>query len=131
MTVESTLRRPGYPAQGAAAEASNSRFLVRPASAADIPSLEQVERDAFPEQWPPTKFASEIRKTDALYLIAPPPEAAPPLAAPAPSASRMASVLDARPASAPAVGPDPAVTASPPASSAPPPRTFPAVLRSV
>jgi ribosomal-protein-alanine N-acetyltransferase len=69
MTAESTLSRQGY-LEDAAAHAANGRFIVRPAGPEDIASLEQLERDAFPEQWPPTRFASEIRKTDALYLIA-------------------------------------------------------------
>jgi ribosomal-protein-alanine N-acetyltransferase len=75
MAVESTLRGSPYLAPDATAEAANGRFLVRPAFGGDIQQLATVELEAFPEQWPPTRFASEIRKTDALYLVAVAPAA--------------------------------------------------------
>jgi ribosomal-protein-alanine N-acetyltransferase len=77
MAAESTLRGSPSLAVDAIAEAANGRFVVRPASAGDIQQLATVEREAFPEQWPPTRFASEIRKPDALYLVAVAPAAPP------------------------------------------------------
>lgn len=79
MTVETTLRRAGATATGAAAAAADGRFTVRPASPYDVPAMEQVEREAFPEQWPPTRFGSEVRKPGSLYLIAASPALASPL----------------------------------------------------
>jgi ribosomal-protein-alanine N-acetyltransferase len=82
MAAESTLRGSQYLATDAIAEAANGRFVVRPASIGDIQQLVTVEREAFPEQWPPTRFAGEIRKTDALYLVAVAPAAQPDALAP-------------------------------------------------
>lgn len=70
MAVQTRLSASAYGAETDAAIAADGRFLVRPAGMEDIPSLEQVEREAFPEQWPPTRFGNEIRKSEAIYLIA-------------------------------------------------------------
>ncbi|MBI4219744.1 MAG: ribosomal protein S18-alanine N-acetyltransferase [Chloroflexi bacterium] len=50
--------------------AADSRFVVRSAQPGDIAGLSEVEREAFPEQWPPTRFEREIKRSDALYLMA-------------------------------------------------------------
>ncbi|MBI4304925.1 MAG: hypothetical protein HY678_01270, partial [Chloroflexi bacterium] len=50
--------------------AADSRFIVRPARPGDLAGLVEVEGEAFPEQWPTTRFEREIRRTDALYLVA-------------------------------------------------------------
>lgn len=81
MAVQTRLNASAYRAEADAAIVADGRFYVRPAGANDIPSLEQVEREAFPEQWPPTRFANEFRKAEALYLIATTPDL-PVLAAP-------------------------------------------------
>jgi ribosomal-protein-alanine N-acetyltransferase len=103
MAVQARLNASTFGAEADAAVAADGRFFVHPAGADDIPSLEQVEREAFPEQWPPSRFANEIRKPEALYLIATSPgpsvqevagASATPPAPPAPPAS---SPMPARP----------------------------------
>jgi len=45
-------------------------YSLRPACLEDIPGLSQVEREAFPEQWPPPRFAAELAKSHTFYLVA-------------------------------------------------------------
>ena len=49
---------------------AGSAFRLRAATLDDIPELLQVEREAFPTQWPPTRFERELRKPHALCLVA-------------------------------------------------------------
>jgi ribosomal-protein-alanine N-acetyltransferase len=46
------------------------RYALRPARREDVPGLRQVEREAFPEQWPPTRFPAQFGKPHSLYLVA-------------------------------------------------------------
>lgn len=43
--------------------------LVRPMAPADIPQVEQIEREAFPTTWPPTSFKRELQNRLARYLV--------------------------------------------------------------
>ena len=45
-------------------------YTLRPACLEDVPGLSQAEREAFPEQWPPTRFAAELSKSHTFYLVA-------------------------------------------------------------
>ncbi len=45
-------------------------FGLRPLRAADIPQSVEVERDAFPTQFPPTSFRRELSNRRARYLVA-------------------------------------------------------------
>ncbi|MEK7681682.1 MAG: hypothetical protein AAB369_02505, partial [Chloroflexota bacterium] len=49
---------------------SQMPFLVRPMSFADIPQMEEIEREAFPTVWPPTSFPREMDNRLARYLVA-------------------------------------------------------------
>lgn len=44
-------------------------FLVRPMTLADIPQVEEIEREAFPTVWPPTSFRREMDNRLARYLV--------------------------------------------------------------
>ena len=48
---------------------SQMPFLVRPMSFADIPQMEEIEREAFPTVWPPTSFPREMDNRLARYLV--------------------------------------------------------------
>jgi len=43
---------------------------MRPAREEDVPGMRQAEREAFPEQWPPTRFSRELGKPHTVYLVA-------------------------------------------------------------
>jgi ribosomal-protein-alanine N-acetyltransferase len=45
-------------------------FRTRAAEAADASILSVIERDAFPSQWPPTRFIKEISRRRASYIVA-------------------------------------------------------------
>lgn len=45
-------------------------FYARPAEHRDAPVLSAVERDAFPTQWPPTRFSRELSRRRTSYLAA-------------------------------------------------------------
>ena len=45
-------------------------FLVRPASDLDVNKLADIEKEAFPEMFPPTQFGRELRNRKARYLVA-------------------------------------------------------------
>jgi ribosomal-protein-alanine N-acetyltransferase len=52
-------------------KATGIRRLVRPMSLADIPQVEEIEREAFPTSWPPSAFQHELRHNRiARYLVA-------------------------------------------------------------
>ncbi len=60
-----TLRLP------AGARAANvEAFYVRPAEHRDAAVLSTVEREAFPTQWPPTRFSREVTRRRTSYLAA-------------------------------------------------------------
>ncbi len=60
-----TLRLPA-----AVAAAKVEAFYVRPAEHRDAAVLSTVEREAFPTQWPPTRFSREITRRRTSYLAA-------------------------------------------------------------
>ena len=45
-------------------------FYVRPAEHRDAAALSAVEREAFPMQWPPTRFSREVTRRRTSYLAA-------------------------------------------------------------
>jgi len=45
-------------------------YETRAAEEADAAILSVIERDAFPSQWPPTRFIKEISRRRALYIVA-------------------------------------------------------------
>ncbi|MEX0761174.1 MAG: ribosomal protein S18-alanine N-acetyltransferase [Dehalococcoidia bacterium] len=45
-------------------------FRLRPASMEDVGAMEQVEREAFPTVFPPTRFRQELGRSNAQYLVA-------------------------------------------------------------
>ena len=45
-------------------------FRTRHAEEADSSVLSVIERDAFPSQWPPTRFTKEISRRRAVYIVA-------------------------------------------------------------
>ncbi|MSQ12144.1 MAG: ribosomal-protein-alanine N-acetyltransferase [Dehalococcoidia bacterium] len=60
-----------------------SDFALRPLELRDVQQLAALERDAFPELWPPTAFGREAKSASARYLVAwepapPPADALPP-----------------------------------------------------
>lgn len=50
--------------------ASDTRYVVREADQSDVVGLARVEHESFPEQWPPSNFARDIRKANTAYLVA-------------------------------------------------------------
>ena len=44
-------------------------FVVRPMEERDLRQVSEVEKDAFPSQFPPTSFRRELRKRIARYLV--------------------------------------------------------------
>ncbi len=45
-------------------------FRTRAAEEGDASILSVIERDAFPSQWPPTRFIKEISRRRAVYIVA-------------------------------------------------------------
>lgn len=64
------LREPDAGASGREAAAAANPFSLRVATPADVPVLENLEREAFPTMEIVTPFKSEVRKPSALYLVA-------------------------------------------------------------
>ncbi|MCH7739466.1 MAG: ribosomal protein S18-alanine N-acetyltransferase [Chloroflexi bacterium] len=54
----------------ATAAAKVEAFYVRPVEHRDAAMLSTVEREAFPSQWPPTRFSREIARRRTSYLAA-------------------------------------------------------------
>ena len=50
-------------------EPSPRPFVVRPMEERDLTQAAEVEKDAFPTQFPPTSFRRELRNRRALYLV--------------------------------------------------------------
>lgn len=44
-------------------------YTVRPMSVEDVPQVVEIEREAFPTQWPPTPFKRELQNRLARYLV--------------------------------------------------------------
>ncbi len=44
-------------------------FAARPMDEGDIPQALEVERDAFPTQWPPTPFRRDLQRGNAHHLV--------------------------------------------------------------
>jgi ribosomal-protein-alanine N-acetyltransferase len=47
-----------------------SSFKVRPMILEDVPQADEIEREAFPTQWPPTSYRRELNNKLAHYLVA-------------------------------------------------------------
>ena len=45
-------------------------FSIRPMHLEDVPQVTEIEREAFPETWPPTPFKKELQNKLARYLVA-------------------------------------------------------------
>ena len=45
-------------------------FVVRPLTGQDVPQSREIERDAFPNLFPPTSFRRELKNRMASYLVA-------------------------------------------------------------
>ena len=45
-------------------------FVVRPMEEEDLLQLQEIERDAFPNLFPPTPFRRELKSQTSLYLVA-------------------------------------------------------------
>ena len=45
-------------------------FAIRPASEEDLPQLTEIEREAFPTNWPPTPFKRDLTNNRASVLVA-------------------------------------------------------------
>ena len=54
----------------ASPEPRTCSYAVRLAREEDVPGLRQAEREAFPNQWPPTHFSRELAKSHTLYVVA-------------------------------------------------------------
>lgn len=50
------------------------RYIVRPMLMGDIPQVAEIEKEAFPEQWPPTAYRRELENRVACYFVAEVPE---------------------------------------------------------
>lgn len=51
-------------------ERETMRYGVRPMLPEDVPQVSAIEREAFPEVWPPTPFQKEMRNHLARHLVA-------------------------------------------------------------
>ena len=45
-------------------------FAIRPAGEEDLPQLAEIEREAFPTNWPPTPFKRDLSNSRARLLVA-------------------------------------------------------------
>ena len=45
------------------------RYTVRPLLPEDLPQVVEIDREAFPTQWPPPSFSKELSNTLAHYLV--------------------------------------------------------------
>ena len=45
-------------------------YAIRPASEEDLPQLAEIEREAFPTNWPPTPFKRDLSNSKASVLVA-------------------------------------------------------------
>jgi len=45
-------------------------YSVRPMSADDIPQVSEIDREAFPTEWPPPSFKRELSSSMVRYLVA-------------------------------------------------------------
>lgn len=64
------LREPDAVASGHAVAADLNPFNLRVATPADVPTLENLERETFPAMEIVTPFKTEVSKSAALYLVA-------------------------------------------------------------
>ena len=64
------LREPDATASARDVAAAANPFNVRVATPDDVPTLENLEREAFPTMEIVTPFKTEVRKPTALYLVA-------------------------------------------------------------
>ena len=51
-------------------EQKTMAYALRPLDYRDIPQVAEIEREAFPEMWPPTSFRRELKNRLARYLVA-------------------------------------------------------------
>lgn len=54
----------------ASAEPQTMRYAIRPMHIGDARQVSGIEKDAFPEVWPPTQFGKELRNHLARHLVA-------------------------------------------------------------
>src|SRR4030042_4425616 len=47
----------------------SKRYTVRPLLPEDLPQVVEIDREAFPTQWPPPSFSKELSNTLAHYLV--------------------------------------------------------------
>jgi ribosomal-protein-alanine N-acetyltransferase len=47
-----------------------TRYTVRPMQKEDIPQVSAIDREAFPEQWPPPPFRRDLNNNIVRYLVA-------------------------------------------------------------
>lgn len=45
-------------------------YLIRPMHAGDIPQVKEIDREAFPNQWPPPSFKRDLNNGVIRYLVA-------------------------------------------------------------
>ena len=45
-------------------------YSVRPMSADDIPQVSEIDREAFPTEWPPPSFKRELSSSMVRYVVA-------------------------------------------------------------
>jgi ribosomal-protein-alanine N-acetyltransferase len=51
-------------------EDSNLTFYVRRMCKEDVPQVKEIDREAFPTQWPPPNFQHELRNRLSCYIVA-------------------------------------------------------------
>jgi hypothetical protein len=45
-------------------------YIVRPMHDGDIPQVQEIDREAFPTQWPPPSFKKDLNNGVIRYLVA-------------------------------------------------------------
>lgn len=57
-------------------------YLIRPMRKEDIPQISEIDREAFPNQWPPPNYRHELQNQIARYIVACEEGGSPPAPAP-------------------------------------------------
>ncbi|MBI4332677.1 MAG: ribosomal protein S18-alanine N-acetyltransferase [Chloroflexi bacterium] len=50
-------------------EKATLHYCIRPMRAEDIPQVMEIEREAFPDQWPPPSYRGELKNQLARYFV--------------------------------------------------------------
>lgn len=61
--------RTGHRADSGSLQPHSNLVTLRAAQVGDTPALSEIEREAFPTQWPPTRFRRELERTRSSYLV--------------------------------------------------------------